>query len=83
MILAGLLPICELDAMGYVDQASGRAVAVVNAEDDLGASMCGPSAIEDAGVQLSDEGRVGELARNVCAGLGAVAKDAQHLSAIA
>jgi hypothetical protein len=78
----GLFPICELDAMGYVDQASGRAVAVVNAEDNLGALMCGPCPIEDAGVQLTDEGRISELAGNVRAGLGAVSEDIQDLAAI-
>ncbi len=63
--------------MSHVDQAGGDAAVVVDAEDDLGALVCGLGAIEDAGVQLSDEGRVGELAGNVRAGLGAVSKNSE------
>src|SRR5664279_5353665 len=68
--------------MGYVDQTGGRTAAVVDTEHDLGALVRGPGAVEDAGVQLSDEGRFGEPADNVRAGLGAVSEDTEHLAAI-
>src|ERR1700731_3191072 len=64
-----LLLVSELDAMGYIDQAGGSAAAVVDAEDDLGALMSGAGPIKDAGVQIGDKGRVGELAGNVRTGL--------------
>src|SRR5260370_39902177 len=69
--------------MGHVDQASRDASAVVDAEAYRGALVCRLGAIEDAGVQLSDEGGIGEFAGNVRAGLGAVSKDIETLAAIA
>jgi len=54
--------------VSYIHESSGRAAAIVDAEDDLGALM-GPAAIENARVQSSDKGRVGKLASNVGAGL--------------
>ena len=69
--------------MRHVDQAGGRAAAVIDAKNDLGALVCRFAAIEDAAVQFGDEGRIGESAEDVRTRLRAVSEDTQNLAIIA
>lgn len=38
--MGGLFPACGLNPMGYVNQAGGRAAAIIDAKNDLGALVC-------------------------------------------
>ena len=69
--------------MGYVDQAGGRAAAVIDAKNDLRALVCRSGVIEYAAIQFAYECRVDESAGDVRAGLRAVPEDAQNLARMA
>jgi hypothetical protein len=69
--------------MGHVDQSRGRAPAVVDTKDDLGALVSGFGLIENAAIQFGYECRIGEPADDVCAGLRAISEDAQNPATIA